>query len=218
MRPSRHEMFMQVAHVVQQRATCERLRVGCVITNHEGTSIVSMGYNGNARELTNGCDNPNQPGGCGCLHAEENALLKAPYGEALTLYTTASPCLMCAKRILNSKVTTVFYDEEYRDSEPIKLLDDHGIKIYHESGIGPWQRKIRELHDHNDELSQIITHYGTALKMFMAWMFPKWRPGRGEHARQVFGEREIQKILGSDIRVSNDREHGNGLNLVVELM
>lgn len=128
-RISRDQMFMQMAQVVSKRASCQRLRVGVVITNQDGTKVVSMGYNGNARGLENNCDS-NEPGRCGCIHAEVNALIKAPYGvEHLTLYTTASPCLACAKLILNSSVTRVVYGAEYRLTDGLDLLIQSGIMV-----------------------------------------------------------------------------------------
>jgi dCMP deaminase len=120
-RPTKDEMFMQLAQVVAQRSTCLRAKVGCIITNMDGTSIVSMGYNGNARGLRNYCDDVT-PGACGCLHAEENALFKPPYGTDLTMYTLTSPCLACAKRIRHSSVRAVWSQAEYRDTHGLQLL------------------------------------------------------------------------------------------------
>lgn len=115
------EVLLDMAAVVARRGTCRRARVGCLITNYDLTNIVSMGYNGNARGLPNTCDRE-MAGGCGCLHAEENALLKAPYGEPLVMFTTTAPCVACAKRILNSSVMAVYYREAYRDPAGLELL------------------------------------------------------------------------------------------------
>lgn len=120
-RISKPEMFMRMAEIAAMRSTCLRRSVGCVITNDDMTSIVSLGYNGNARGLANTCDTT-VPGACGCLHAEMNALLKAPYSQPLRLFTTCSPCLQCAKSILNSPVTAVYYRELYRSNQGLDLL------------------------------------------------------------------------------------------------
>ncbi len=123
-RLTKPDMFMQMAYVVRQRATCKRLQVGCVITDDGGQSVVAMGYNGNAAGLPNTCDS-DEPGKCGCIHAEVNALIKSPYHNGdLTLYTTCSPCVACAKLILNSRVTAVYYAEEYRDRTGLDVLDN----------------------------------------------------------------------------------------------
>ena len=134
-RPTKHEMFLTVAGVVSLRGTCRRLQVGCIITNEDGTQIVSMGYNGNARGLNNRCDTE-IAGLCGCIHAEENALIKAPYDKGpLTMYTTHSPCIQCAKRILNSRITKVFYTTAYRDLSGIHLLSSQGVHVGFDSTI-----------------------------------------------------------------------------------
>jgi dCMP deaminase len=126
-------MFMQMARIVKLRSTCRRAQVGVIITDHDGTTILSMGYNGNARGLKNDCDSE-VPGSCGCLHAELNALLKSPYQSVydLVMYTTTSPCVACAKAIINSQVKTVVFDTMYRAPDGIVLLQQAGIRVYQE--------------------------------------------------------------------------------------
>lgn len=129
-RPSRQAMFMAMAQAAAQRSTCDRRIVGCIITTMDGTSIVSLGYNGNARGLPDGCDSK-EVGACGCIHAEANALIKAPYHQGpLHLYTTTAPCLACAKLILNSQVKVVYFKEDYRSYEGVKVLLQHGVLVY----------------------------------------------------------------------------------------
>lgn len=130
-RPSRRSSMLEIARVVSRRSTCERGRVGCVITNLEMTRVLAMGYNGNYHGGPNTCDHPGRPGGCKCLHAEANALIKAPYrpGE-LTLFSTMGPCLACAKMILNARITTVVTDRGYRDSSGLELLCDEGVEVF----------------------------------------------------------------------------------------
>lgn len=130
-RPTLEEMYLRIAEVVATRSTCHRLKVGCVITNAEMTTVWSIGYNGNARGLPNGCTNPDQPGNCGCdLHAEINALIKAPYHEGdLVLFCTHTPCRACAKAIINSQVKKVFCGQAYRSLEGVELLRQAGIPV-----------------------------------------------------------------------------------------
>lgn len=127
-RPSKAQLMMAVAHLMALRSTCARLRVGCVITDPGMTTIYSVGYNGNYAGGPNVCDSV-EPGSCGCLHAEDNALVKlrTETGD-LKLFTTHSPCLLCAKRIANQGgLLTVYYDERYRD--------DAGLAILHTAGV-----------------------------------------------------------------------------------
>lgn len=121
-------MFMEMAGIAALRSTCQRHTVGAVITDFNGMSVVSIGYNGNARGLPNACDSWT-PGECGCIHAEINALLKAPFHQGpLIMYTTTAPCVDCAKLIINSKVMRVFYKEPYRVNAGLELLFKVGIQ------------------------------------------------------------------------------------------
>jgi dCMP deaminase len=124
-------MYMQFAEVAASRSTCSRLKVGAVITDEDMTTVKSVGYNGTARGLPNGCDSAT-PGACGCLHAEDNALVKAPYHEGdLVLFCTHTPCITCAKRILNSRVRSLYYRQSYRSSDGIDLLREMGLSVTH---------------------------------------------------------------------------------------
>lgn len=130
-RPSKHQMMLQIAEVVGRRSTCGRKHVGCVITDLELTTILSIGYNGQPRGLDNGCQSL-KAGECGCVHAEMNALLKAPYDRGpLVMFCMLSPCETCAKLILNSAVKQVHFAEEYRNPDPIQLLRRAGITVLH---------------------------------------------------------------------------------------
>jgi dCMP deaminase len=130
-RISKIEMMVAIAHVVKLRSTCQRAQVGCVITDTDYTTVVSMGYNGNYRGGPDGCDRPKEQGNCGCVHAEANALVKAPYDTGkLALITTTAPCPMCAKMIVNSRVRMVVYDTSYRDAAGIMLLRHAGVDLH----------------------------------------------------------------------------------------
>src|ERR1700738_3822409 len=70
------EVYMRMAEELAKRSTCARLQVGSVITTPDLTQVLGIGYHGKARALPNRCDST-QPGSCGCLHSEQNALIKA---------------------------------------------------------------------------------------------------------------------------------------------
>jgi dCMP deaminase len=129
-RPSLDEMYLRMAEVAAQRSTCGRLQVGAIITNQDRSSVLSVGYNGSAHGMPNGCLR-DEPGNCGCvLHAEENALLKAPHDRGdLVLYTTHSPCLACSYRIIQSRVRRVVCRSEYRSLDGVVLLRSRGIPV-----------------------------------------------------------------------------------------
>lgn len=128
-RLTRIGLFMRFARDVARRATCERLQVGCVLTDVEMTRVFAIGYNGNARGLLNACDRPNESGNCGCLHAEMNALLKADGFVHKVAFTTTAPCERCAKALVNANVQRVFYLAEYRTWEGLQVLRNAGVSV-----------------------------------------------------------------------------------------
>ena len=113
-----------------------------IVRDHQ---IISTGYNGTPRGITNCCDggcprcNSDVPSGsnlgeCLCSHAEENAIVQAAYhGIAVAgavLYTTFSPCLLCAKMIINSGISEVIYRARYSiDDTSMRLLAEAGVKV-----------------------------------------------------------------------------------------
>jgi dCMP deaminase len=124
-RPSHEELCMRYALLIAQRSTCARLSVGCVIASADFRKIISMGYNGNAAGLTNACDS-SEPGACGCLHAECNAVVNcdSPRGVPKIVFCTHSPCKMCAKMLVNlGDVQFVYYSEEYRIRDGLEVLE-----------------------------------------------------------------------------------------------
>ncbi len=142
-RPDWDTYFMDIAHVVSRRGNCLRRKVGAVIVH--GYRIISTGYNGTPRGVRNcfegGCPrcagdakSGESLGECICAHAEENAIVQAAFhGTAVNgarLYCTISPCLMCAKMIINAGITEVVYEEEYQFTEQTRaLLEEAGVSF-----------------------------------------------------------------------------------------
>lgn len=133
MRISREQMFMDIAETVAKRSTCLRNNVGAVIVSVTN-NIESIGYNGLS---------PKQPHctlstccGKGCslvIHAEANAIERATLFPQITysLYVTVSPCINCAKKIIEAKhIRKVFYRYPYRDLSGIMELIQNGIEVY----------------------------------------------------------------------------------------
>jgi dCMP deaminase len=126
-RPPLYEVYMRMAEELAKRSTCARLQVGTVITDSGLEHVLSIGYNGNVRGFPNRCDSA-EPGRCGCIHSEQNALVKAR-GDVpdKVAFVTASPCVMCAKLMVQAKVTHVFYRETYRDDGGLGVLERAGV-------------------------------------------------------------------------------------------
>jgi dCMP deaminase len=141
-RPEWNEYFMEIAHVVKTRGNCSRRQVGAIAVRDR--KILSTGYNGTPRGIKNCCDggcarcSSDAPSGsglgeCTCCHAEENTIVQAAYhGIQLkdsTLYCTLSPCLLCAKMIINAGIVKVYYAEEYKFSQQTKaLFEEAGVE------------------------------------------------------------------------------------------
>jgi len=116
-RPDSDEYFLKIASVVAERATCRRHHVGAVAVR--GKHILATGYNGAASGLKDclelGClrDDMNIPSGtrhevCRGIHAEQNVIIQAAlHGvslEGATIYVTHTPCVLCAKMLVNAKI------------------------------------------------------------------------------------------------------------------
>lgn len=135
-RPSFETIAMNTAVNLSQRSTCKRpiaggYGVGCVIFSLDFQRMLAWGYNGNARGLKNGCDS-DEPGKCGCIHAEQNAIIKCrePAETPKIVICTHLPCMMCSKFIINlGGVAKVLYLNDYRIRDSLQVLRDSGITI-----------------------------------------------------------------------------------------
>lgn len=118
---------MKIAEVVSARSSCIRRQAGAILVKND--QIISTGYNGTARGTVNcdlgGCKRCKTPDikvgerldDCVCLHAEENTIIQAAREGISTigsvLYCTYSPCLNCAKLIVNAGINAVLYKNVY---------------------------------------------------------------------------------------------------------
>lgn len=138
MRPSRDHTLMAIATAVSERSTCNRAHVGAVISR--GSRVISTGYNGSPSGMDH-CPSPEEPGCTRTVHAETNAIVfAARYGistDGCTLYTTVSPCVECAKLIINAGIVRVVYKEPYRLTDGIELLKMTDVEVdRYDSGDG----------------------------------------------------------------------------------
>jgi dCMP deaminase len=126
-RPPLYEVYMRMAEELAKRSTCARLQVGTVITDSRLENVVAIGYNGNVRGFPNRCDS-SEAGKCGCIHSEMNALVKSPgHLRDKVAFVTASPCVMCAKLMVQASVSHVFYRERYRVGAGLDVLERAGV-------------------------------------------------------------------------------------------
>lgn len=130
-RPPFQKIYLDLASKLAERSTCHRLQVGTVITSTDFRKVLAVGYNGNATGLHNGCDR-NEPGNCGCLHSEENAVINcdSPRSIEKLVFVTHLPCVQCAKRLINlGNVRSVTYLQDYRIKDSLDLLRSVGISV-----------------------------------------------------------------------------------------
>ena len=141
-RPDWDTYFMDIAQVVAKRGNCLRRQVAAVIVKDQ--RIIATGYNGTPRGVRNCCDGgcnrcaSDLPSGAGlgdciCCHAEENAVTHAAFhGIAVqnaVLYCTLSPCLLCAKMLINAGIREVIYESEYQFNRQTRaLFKEAGVK------------------------------------------------------------------------------------------
>lgn len=131
-RPSFESIYLRMATLLAQRSTCKRLQVGAVITSDDHRYVYGLGYNGGAAGLEDTCSGAE--GACGCLHAEANAITNctAPRHVPKKVYLTNSPCMMCAKMLINlGSVDRVGFLRQYRISKEVfVVLGMAGIEVY----------------------------------------------------------------------------------------
>lgn len=125
--------YLDMARVWAQNSYCKRRQVGALIVKDR--MIISDGYNGTPCGFENVCEDENGVTKPYVLHAEANAITKvAQSGNSskdATLYVTASPCMECAKLIIQSGIKRVVYLDEYRIMDGVELLKKAGIEVCH---------------------------------------------------------------------------------------
>lgn len=129
-RPDWHETWMAIARTVAERSYDPRLKVGAIVVSDDNTRLLSLGYNGNYRGGPNVPDSTD-PGQSGFIHAEVNALIKCDYNfnRKKIMYLTHSPCVGCAKLIVNADISQVVFDVPYRDPTGLDILRAGGVEV-----------------------------------------------------------------------------------------
>lgn len=125
------QRYLRMARIWAENSYCKRRQVGALLVKDK--MIISDGYNGTPTGFENDCETPENTSKAYVLHAEANAISKvarsANSSEGSTLYVTASPCIECAKLIIQAGIRRVVYAEEYRITDGIDLLKRAGIEV-----------------------------------------------------------------------------------------
>ena len=125
------EKYLAMAEVWAGNSYCRRRQVGALLVKDR--MIISDGYNGTPSGFENICEDENGVTKPYVLHAEANAISKVAKSgyssDGATLYVTASPCIECAKLIIQAGIRRVVYKDEYRLTDGIDLLKRAGIEV-----------------------------------------------------------------------------------------
>ncbi|MCG8699672.1 MAG: dCMP deaminase family protein [Bacteroidales bacterium] len=133
--------YLHMARTWAKNSYCKRRRVGALIVKDR--MIISDGYNGTPEGFENICEDENNKTKPYVLHAEANAITKVAKSnnssDGATLYITTSPCVECAKLIIQSGIRRVVFCDTYHSDEGVKLLERADIKIKYYD-IGPVEK------------------------------------------------------------------------------
>lgn len=123
--------YLDMAAIWAQNSYCKRRQVGALLVKNK--MIISDGYNGTPSGFENICEDQNNQTKPYVLHAEANAITKVARSnnssDGATLYVTSSPCIECAKLIIQAGIVRVVFSENYRVHDGIELLQRAGVGI-----------------------------------------------------------------------------------------
>ena len=125
--------YLKMARIWASNSYCIRRQVGALLVKEK--MIISDGYNGTPSGFENKCEDELDNTKSYVLHAEANAITKVAKSnnssDGSTLYITTSPCVECAKLIIQSGIIRVAYHEKYRITDGLDLLDRAKIELVH---------------------------------------------------------------------------------------
>jgi dCMP deaminase len=125
------QRYLEMARIWAKNSYCTRRQVGALVVKNN--MIISDGYNGTPSGFENVCEDDNGVTKPYVLHAEANAITKLARSnnnsDGATIYITASPCIECAKLIIQAGIKRVVYGEKYRLMDGIELLERAGIEV-----------------------------------------------------------------------------------------
>lgn len=123
--------YLRMAAIWAENSYCNRRKVGALIVKDK--MIISDGYNGTPSGFENVCEDDNNVTRPYVLHAEANAITKVAASSnssaGATIYVTSSPCIECAKLIIQSGIKRVVYSEKYRVEDGCLLLKRAGVQV-----------------------------------------------------------------------------------------
>ncbi len=123
--------YLEMARIWAQNSYCKRRQVGALLVH--GKMIISDGYNGTPSGFENICEDESNTTLPYVLHAEANAITKVAKSnnssEGATLYVTTSPCVECAKLIIQSGIRRVVFCDKYHNQDGLRLLERACVEV-----------------------------------------------------------------------------------------
>ena len=123
--------YIRMASIWAENSYCQRRQVGALIVKDK--MIISDGYNGTPSGVETVCEDENTVTKPYVLHADATAITKIARSnnssDGATMYVTASPCIECAKLIIQAGIKRVVYSEHYRLEDGIELLKRAGVEV-----------------------------------------------------------------------------------------
>ena len=123
--------YLEMARIWAKNSYCKRRQVGAILVKDK--MIISDGFNGTPSGFENNCEDDDNKTKPYVLHAEANAITKVAKSnnssEGATLYITTSPCLECAKLIIQSGITRVVFSEKYRNDDGLVILERAKVEL-----------------------------------------------------------------------------------------
>lgn len=125
--------YLRMSRIWSENSYCQRRKVGAILVKN--SMIISDGFNGTPSGFENICEDEDGQTKPYVLHAEANAISKVARSnnssDGSTLYVTASPCLECAKLIIQAGIKRIVFNELYRLSTGVELLERAGVECVH---------------------------------------------------------------------------------------
>ncbi|MFO7671530.1 MAG: dCMP deaminase family protein [Bacteroidales bacterium] len=125
--------YLRMARIWATNSYCKRRQVGALLVKDK--MIISDGYNGTPSGFENECEDEYGVTKSYVLHAEANAITKVAKSnnssDGSTLYITTSPCIECSKLIIQAGIVRVVYEEKYRITDGLELLERSRIELIH---------------------------------------------------------------------------------------
>ena len=123
--------YMRMAAIWAENSYCVRRKVGALLVKDK--MIISDGYNGTPSGFENVCEDEDHLTKPYVLHAEANAITKVARSNNssldATMYVTCSPCIECAKLIIQAGIKRLVYNQQYRVTDGIDLLRRAGVEV-----------------------------------------------------------------------------------------